>query len=262
MKMELPASLEPHREKLFESQTTFIRVLSQSLKNTDPWASKVGGLPYLPKSDIWPTAPDGKELFFLAQVNFAETPTLPPFPTAGILQFFISDDRLLGMDSDFDEQKIQDTFRVRWFPEVMTNEANLEKNSNPLRPYDYLPHHPEESYPLKFELETEICPVADYQFYEKYGQDFFQNFGENEWKIYEEYEKMHRSAGHKIGGYAYFTQDDPRSPSDPMLLLFQMDSDEMMDLQWGDMGIGHFFIREADLAARRFDRVQYSWDCM
>ena len=45
-----------------------------------------------------------------------------------------------------------------------------------------------------------------------------------------------------------------------MLLLFQLDSDEGMDLMWGDMGVGHFFIREADLAARDFSRVLYDWD--
>ncbi len=78
----------------------------------------------------------------------------------------------------------------------------------------------------------------------------------------DEYGKMVRPQGHKIGGYAYFTQDDPRRASDPMLLLFQLDSDERMDLMWGDMGVGHFFIREKDLVARDFSRVLYDWDAL
>ncbi|MBK6997000.1 MAG: DUF1963 domain-containing protein [Lewinellaceae bacterium] len=30
----------------------------------------------------------------------------------------------------------------------------------------------------------------------------------------------------------------------------------------GDMGVGHFFIREQDLAALDFSRVLYDWDCL
>lgn len=260
--MELPAALEPHRADLEKSRKKYIKATPQKLKNVDAWASKVGGVPYLPKGEPLPTTPDGKELFFLAQINFAEMPALAPFPTAGILQFFISDDSLLGMDSEFDEQEVQDTFRVRWFPQVEMDSKKLDLKFNPLRPYDYLPHHPEESYPLKFAVADEIAPVADYQFYQIFGQDFFEKFEEKEWEVYAEFEKIHRSTGHKLGGYAYFTQDDPRSAADPMLLLFQLDSDELMDLQWGDMGVGHFFIRESDLVARDFSRVRYSWDCL
>ena len=127
---------------------------------------------------------------------------------------------------------------------------------------DLLPHHPDESYPLKFSLEQEVAPITDYQFFEYFGQEFFRQFGEQEWDVMDEFGKSVRPQGHKIGGYAYFTQDDPRRPDDPMLLLFQLDSDEVMDLMWGDMGVGHFFIREKDLAARDFSRVLYDWDCL
>jgi uncharacterized protein YwqG len=256
----LPASMEPFREKLLQTQKQFIRVKSQAGRATKPWESKVGGQPYLPKNVVWPCAPDGKELFFLAQINFAAAPALPPFPSSGILQFFINDDDLYGMD--FDDGENPDTFRVLYYPDVVENEAVLQKAPPMLRAYDNLPHHPDEEYPLKFELAEGVVPVTDYAFYQHFGGDFFRQFGEKEWDVMDEFGKAVRPEGHNMGGYAYFTQDDPRRPEDPMLLLLQLDSDETMDLMWGDMGVGHFFIREKDLLARDFSRVLYDWDCL
>ena len=256
----LPASMEPFRDKLLQTQKQFIRVKSQAARAAKLWESKVGGQPYLRKDAVWPCAPDGKELFFLAQINFAEVPALAPFPTSGIVQFYINDDDLYGMD--FDDGENPDTFRVLFHPEIVENEALLQTKAPMLRAYENLPHHPDEVYPLKFELAEGIVPVTDYAFYQQFGGDFFRQFGEKEWDVMDEFGKAVRPEGHNMGGYAYFTQDDPRRPEDPMLLLLQLDSDETMDLMWGDMGVGHFFIREKDLVARDFSRVLYDWDCL
>lgn len=259
--LSLPAAMEPFREKLLQTKMPFIRATAQPSRNTKLWESKVGGQPYLPKNAVWPCAPDGKELFFLAQINFAEVPQLAPFPTSGIVQFFINDDDLYGMD--FDDGENPDTFRVLFHADVVENESMLQTSFPMLRDYDeLLPHHPDETYPLKFQLDEGVVPVTDYQFYQHFGGDFFRQFGEQEWDVTDEFGKAVRPEGHRIGGYAYFTQDDPRRPEDPMLLLLQLDSDEKMDLMWGDMGVGHFFIREKDLAARDFSKVLYDWDCL
>ena len=261
LQLNLPAALEPFRAALLATREPFIRIQAQATRKMELWESKVGGIPYLPKGVTFPTAPDGRELFFLAQLNFAEMPALAPFPTQGIVQFYIQDDDLYGMD--FDDGENPDTFRVLYYPEVIRDESALQTKFSPLRDYDdLLPHHPETGYPLKFSLAEEVVSLTDYHFFEKFGQDFFQQFGEKEWDVQDEYGKMVRPQGHKLGGYAYFTQDDPRKSNDPMLLLFQLDSDEPMDLMWGDMGVGHFFIREKDLVARNFSRVLYDWDCL
>jgi len=260
LQLNLPPAMEPFREKLLQTKQAFIRATAEKSRSTKLWESKVGGQPYIPKGQEWPAAHDGRGLFFLAQLNFGEMPALPPFPTQGIVQFFILDDDLYGMD--FDDGENQDTFRVIFHPEVIQNEAILRTPSPMLRDFDELPHHPDESYPLKFSLQEEVAAITDYRFYEYFGQDFFRQFGEKEWDVMDEFGKIVRPQGHKIGGYAYFTQDDPRRPDDPMLLLFQLDSDELMDLMWGDMGVGHFFIREKDLAARDFSKVLYDWDCL
>lgn len=260
-KINLPPQLESFRESLLQTRQSFIKISSQPARNTRPWESKVGGQPYLPKQSAWPKGADGRPLFFLAQLNFAEMPALAPFPDAGIVQFYINDDDLYGMDFDNGENK--DHFQVLFHATVEQNPALLQ-NSLPEQDCDeeMLPHHPDESYPLTFTLAEEVAPITDYRFYQHFGADFFRQFGEQEWDVMGAFEKSLRAQGHKVGGYAYFTQDDPRRPEDPMLLLLQLDSDETMDLMWGDMGVGHFFIREKDLLARDFSRVLYDWDCL
>jgi uncharacterized protein YwqG len=44
-------------------------------------------------------------------------------------------------------------------------------------------------------------------------------------------------------------------------LLFQVDSDDALDLMWGDAGIIYFWIREEDARARRFDRAWLVLQC-
>jgi uncharacterized protein YwqG len=163
---------------------------------------------------------------------------------------------------DFDDGENPDTFRVIYHPDPVQDQSQLRKDFQLLRDFDELPHHPDESYPLSFAIEEGVLPMTDYRFYPHFGADFFRQFGEKEWDIQEDFGKKVRADGHKVGGYAYFTQDDPRRTDDPMLLLFQLDSDERADLMWGDMGVGHFFIRAADLEKRDFSRVLYDWDCL
>jgi uncharacterized protein YwqG len=68
------------------------------------------------------------------------------------------------------------------------------------------------------------------------------------------------SNGHKIGGYAFFTQTDPRhDEKEDYILLLQIDSDK--EIIWGDIGVANFFIRPADLAKKDFTQVLYNWDC-
>jgi uncharacterized protein YwqG len=260
MQLNLPPALEPYRDQLLATRKPYIRITAQPARATAYRESKVGGSPYLPKDTAYPTTPDGQALVFLAQLNFADMPRLEPFPERGILQFYIHDDDLYGMD--FDDGENPDSFRVLFFPEPAQDESALQTQF-PLRDdYDLLPHHPEVSHPLTFELAEEVAPATDYQFWQIFGTGFFQQFGEQEWDLQDAFGRAVRSQGHKVGGYAYFTQDDPRRADDPMLLLFQLDSDEGMDLMWGDMGVGHFFIREKDLIARDFSRVLFDWDCL
>jgi uncharacterized protein YwqG len=260
MLKELPPELEPYRADIIASSRAFIRIRADRHRETRPWESKIGGVPYQPKAETPPLGSRGQPLHFLAQLNFAEMPPLSPFPDQGIVVFYIDDAPLFGFNPD--DSGSQSDYRVLFFPEVI-QDADALRTDHPLdRPYEYLPHHPEQSFPLLFEPSEEVAPVTDYHFWERFGQDFFQRFGTSSWDVLEAYEKLVRAEGHKVGGYAYFTQDDPRTSSDPHVLLFQLDSDQPMDLMWGDTGVAHFFIREKDLRDRRFSSVWFNWDCM
>lgn len=70
------------------------------------------------------------------------------------------------------------------------------------------------------------------------------------------------SAGHKLGGYACFTQGDPRDYTDGNsadIQLLQLDTDE--EMMFGDSGVAHLFISPEALAARQFDQAYFYWDC-
>jgi len=68
------------------------------------------------------------------------------------------------------------------------------------------------------------------------------------------------NAGHRVGGYPFFTQTDPRPAFADSIQLLQLDSD-MPDVMWGDVGLAHWFISSEDLACRDFSNVTFAWDC-
>jgi hypothetical protein len=54
---------------------------------TDP-RLRLGGDPLLPPGEDWPSAPDGRPLTFVAALDLAAVPSLPPLPSAGVLLVF------------------------------------------------------------------------------------------------------------------------------------------------------------------------------
>lgn len=59
---------------------------------------------YLPKGITWPADPDWTGVVFPRSTQFCGNAATPSVPTQGIVQFFINDDDLYGMD--FDDGKI------------------------------------------------------------------------------------------------------------------------------------------------------------
>ena len=77
--------------------------------------SKVGGLPYWDPALPYPVDSQGNKMTLLAQLNFAQLGTEDPLPRAGMLQFFIGQDDVFGID--FDQPDSQKDFRVIYHPE-------------------------------------------------------------------------------------------------------------------------------------------------
>lgn len=77
-------------------------------------------------------------------------------------------------------------------------------------------------------------------------------------------EKYHFE-GHRIGGYPYFTQSDPREEHVEYrkydTLLLQIDSHDENKVMIGDSGVMTFLIPHEKLKACDFSDVLYTWDC-
>ncbi len=260
--VHLPPELEPFRRSIEATIKPYIKITATIEEKMTLWQSKFGGFPYLPKNQEYPKSSHGDMLYLLAQINFEEVPKVEPFPEKGILQVYIAgEDAFYGMD--FEDMTKQQNFRILFFPEIVKNEHSL------LTTFDFLPTFEEmpvsEPCSLTFERQYEPISVEDYLFEEKIFGENIPESQEKRYEIYERYQQVFRSTGHKIGGYPYFTQFDPRANAkyrgQAFSLLLQIDTDHQAHIRWGDNGVGNFFIREEDLQKRDFSHILYSWDC-
>lgn len=248
--------------------------------------SKFGGVPYLPKDKEVPKNKENEQLTLLAQINIDELPENNIYPMKeGILQFWILNDDILGLDYD---THLGDGYKIIYYKEIdksVTEEEILEK---------YKPYKDEDSYfpiegefSLNFKLTDGYFSDSNDDFREIVDREMKKFYDENKdkyseilkiydkenqlnyweiWDILEEDKKIGKKlfgAGHKIGGFPDFTQSDIREVGDYEILLLQIDSDrtEKNEIMWGDCGIANFFIREKDLKEFNFNKAIYNWDC-
>ncbi|MBE6901715.1 MAG: DUF1963 domain-containing protein [Ruminococcaceae bacterium] len=255
--------------------------------------SKLGGTPYFPKNMEYPTVREGelqgRPLRLLAQLNFGTLPHIEGFPEKGILQFFAgcADDDVVGMD--FKDGFNQNGFRVIYHADIIADESLLISDAD-------MPEYDEDefwAFPFKGEFllkasapEFGAISSADYRFEDTVVKCYNQLFGGEIVSIFgsersgklglrmvdeQLYDALYDAAdgglGCHIGGYAYFTQEDPRGYNEDYAkcdtLLFQLDTegDGEDEIMWGDCGVGNFFINSDDLKNLDFSRVLYNWDC-
>ncbi len=248
-----------------ETAVSYLSVAAQD-QPCGPLDSRFGGPAALPEGFPYPYRLSKKKepLHLLAQLNFAEIPTLPGFPEKGILQFYIAADDLFG--ADFHDPTRQDGFRVLYFDEPWERSAPLPRLSprsvenlpvaQPLRlifDVDEMPVTTEDCrFPLLFSRACGHVPGCSIRRLEQLNQEALDYLSE---QLDEQ--------GHRIGGYPFFTRTDPRTDprfSQYSVLLLQIDTDEENGILWGDSGVCCFFIRPEDLAAKNFQNVLYTWD--
>ncbi len=273
----LPALLEQYRDLIAASVRPYIKITPIPARDTTLFESKFGGYPYLPLGTEYPKDSEGKEMGLLAQINFAEVPPLDPLPRQGILQFYISygesTDGMFGLDYHRPTEQID--WRLLWFPDVTHDEAALITDFSFLfaratayynTPEIYFASAP--TLRMMFELNQHPLVAFTYEFAKLIPRansqgSWSEQFSDEELDAWDEYaatsETLHK--GHRLGGYATFTQYDPRLETNPAptLMLLQIESDQYF--LWGDNGIAHLFISPEDLTARDFSRVCYQWDC-
>ncbi len=223
-------------------------------------ASRLGGMPHAPPGWSWPTC-ETEPLFFLGQINCAELRGIPAadkLPPSGSLAFFADHDALNGRDLYGEEG-----FAVfHW-----TNLDQLAPATPPIEVLKVLPL-----------CALTFRPLIDLP-------DFFSGvlgpldrLGDDGWAYSDLLDQLrnhgvpelswNRISQSKLFGWPHWVQneiDEMGSPDDPngLRLLLQLDTytDGKKWAEWGDAGTLYFLIRDADLAARRFDRCEFEMQC-
>jgi len=293
-KIDLPAKLEPYRNSLEATVKPYAEITTHLTREANLEQSKILGFPYFPKSMEYPKTSDGNYLYLLAQINFAEVPHLEGFPEQGVLQFYVAKEMRdgFGYGSDIYNPSNQWGFRVIYFPntnlpieDLITDFSFLpniwQKDKNYDIPfYAYPSYTPDcnDCFILSFQKKYAPMSICHPKFEEAVGFDIWEIM-ENDYDLQEEYlEKF--CTGNKIGGYPHFTQDGPTKitaegksyncynylqEDDSYVLLLQIDSDDResykINIQWGDVGVCNFWIKESALKRLDFSEVLYYWDC-
>jgi len=193
----------------------------------------IGGPAWRPDATVkWPADSRGILMMHLARINFSELPPFDGFPSSGILQFFISTESVTLGEGELHGEG----FVIEYWPDAGAgisipqpelDEDNLEET--PLvsgTPEDTM-HYNGRS--LNF---STIQMVDD--------EDGTQR--PEVW----------------LGGWPLSVQESVAGPDD--IVLLQIGNGELgeNEFMWGgDIGAATFMISPANLAARRFDHVDY-----
>lgn len=260
--MKIPKKLASFATALAETVQPSL-IINGTVAETDLTDHKFAGNPYWLKELPYPTTDDGRPLRLLAQINFEKiTASIPDFPTEGILQFFVENDDVYGLN--FDDQTMQSSFRVIYHETIETDRSKLLQDFPMFDDEDYFPISKECA--LSFEESSELVSTNDYRFNKV--TNLHALFDEEKYDEYDEltneYQELYSGQGSKLGGYPFFTQEDPRAygeHTDLDVLLLQIDTDDDLEIIWGDSGVANFFISREDLKRKDFSNVLYNWDC-
>lgn len=239
--------------------------------------SKIGGAGYFKEDGTIPTEESGDQLRLLAQINFTDLRQkveLPSelndkLPKSGLLQFWLSTDDCSGCDlGGIKKQTVQNGFRVIYYDDSelvqWSSDKDIFRKAEKATQYS-----DEEFFPVLGNKEYAVTyEVVDSEYIDY--SEFDEKYSEKERNaIYK------REIGHKIGGYPYFVQTDPREDYADELeelgdknnydfLILQTDSDFIDGkdiILWGDCGCSQFLISSENLKKLNFNDVLYNWDC-
>lgn len=254
--------LAPHEAALEATRRPVAKITLSPMPVDDLRVSKVGGRPWWPAGTPFPVDRNGQPLALLAQIDLAEVPPeLGDWPHSGLLQFFVASDDTYGLRFDGPaSRRLQEGFRVVRWADPSGPSADLP----PAVPA-FLPLDPQKPRRIRFSAGTERLSHEDRRFAPLFGDSLFEAEsawaeanGVDERSMWEAVYRRTSGAGHKIGGYPAFTQEDPRG-GEGFELLLQLDTDD--EMMWGDSGVGNFFIHPDALRRGDFSDVLYTWDC-
>jgi uncharacterized protein YwqG len=222
-------------------------------------ATRFGGPPDLSAGYAWPER-DGLPLPFVAQINLSEVAPYDPMhllPAGGMLSFFFDSDAFFESWATR-----QQSWRVLYDSSALTTLKRVAIPETVAKRYRYRPS--------AVAYSTEIT-FPDYSQYDSTSVERLGLSGpltdEEERVYYEVQAQLAGKAGaiyhvpiHRLLGHADVVQWDMHRdlPGDPTdwQLLFQMDSDDAPDTEWGDTGRIYYWIRTRDMMKRDFSGVE------
>ena len=224
-----------------------------------PLGCHMGGPAWLPVDTPWPHDSDGVPLEFLAQIDFAALPPLPDFPDSGVLLLFVGQTDNHG--ADFDDPR-RSTVQGLWL-------ADPDAPRHPLAQ----PPAADEVSPFTRQARQDGIRLVP-------GTVAAMPAGAADWRIIQRLDGQWRRPGierihavveqqdghgalcHHVGGHPVFVQEDVRRPGhceEYDRVLLRLTSDD--HVVWGDVGEANVLITAADLRARDFSRLAFTWDC-
>lgn len=254
----VPDLLADYRTELIAAQREYVKIRAVPVMENSSEdllglkESKFLGKPFYTTAKAYPSDKNGKPMVLIAQINFSDVPELEGFPEAGLLQLYFPSDEW------YDEGSAE---IVYWSEQEMQSEPQLDYSFIKSLNLDELPIW--KTHKLDFTKAIDTGRSEDSQFGFMFGDedywDFEEKLNDEQRRVFEQY---FSSDGHKIGGYADFTQGDPRDYNESQsndVQLLQIDVDD--HIMFGDSGLGHIFINPKDLAEKRFDKAYFYWDC-
>lgn len=248
-----------------------------------PVAARLGGDPELPPETAWPVWPGRGPLAFIASLDCAAVTAAGeldiPFPVDGTLLFFYFDGRFAGDAAMvfYADATTQAGAAVLYIPAGTPTQARPAPEGI-------------EPYPAIGLCARQVASEPGWE-----HPRMLDAFSEGEWGVQEivshpvtakpfteavEAVTTPSEERHRVGGWAVPVQgpveheivtaalgggnqrrDALAAEERAWVLLAQFDSDHAARMMWGDVGTLYWMIRPEDLAARRFDKALFTWQC-
>jgi len=270
-----------------ENAETWIALLRPAfhLRALEPGEEPVaylGGDPPLPADLEWPTWDDHGPLNFIAALDCSRVPTKQldiPLPESGTLLFFYFDGLGESSVAYNDPDSVFNGTRVLYVPaDAELTHRDAPEGTSPFPRLDLggeliatAPDNENTALIAAYGDPDDPVAYVDYPTTDPDGTGFWDDltaFRRDHWPH------------HRIGGYALPVQGavEPegaqafhpgkedqaeaarKALAADLVLLAQIDSDSRSGMGWGDAGRLYWMIRE-DLAARRFDKATFTWQC-
>jgi uncharacterized protein YwqG len=235
---------------------------------------KFGGPPTVPQEFEWPTW-NGKSLAFLLQLRLSDINKdgyLPYLPTSGLLYvFYDEEEQPWGFDP-----KDKGSWRVMFFEEtdvLKTRRYPKDLETRYKERYvgarQIVTYPPEEDSRLAELIGDDEEAESNYHDLRisVYGGELCHHLGGYADPIQSadmDLECQLVSNGLYCGdetGYKHKRAKELGKARDEWILLLEIDSDDEVEMMWGDCGSLYFWIRKSDLAAKNFDNVWMILQC-